>query len=618
MVGKILMRKLSVLVVLCPSLFACDTAPTDSSSALRMHDAIPAAGEDDAGSPDDSENQTQSASLMTCAEVFNPEQIPWLEPIAPGVGQFPPMSVSCEELLEEPNNSEVSHGQAICSWKVADYIGMELDALEFALWENDEGETVCGCRCPRCQSAEPRNEVYDAVGEGTLAAPYEIYTKEQLSDLGMNPAGWDAHYLQCDDIDLEPYYEEGGELFTIGFDSDFQISPFTGSYDGDDWEVAGYVGGDGWPSDFSALFGHVDGATLQNIVMIDPTNVKSGLAFRAEASTMRNISVEGGNASRGGIVGIMTHGLFDGGFAVIDAGDGGAFGAVTGDTIVQNVAAFGGVTGVIAGGLAGSVSGNTTVQYCEAHGNVDGLHRGGGLVGSLSGSSALVTRSFATGNVTSSSVAGGLVGRLSSATIEWSYATGDVSATNENSRAGGLVGSAATDLDGFSVSNAYATGNVTGGAASGLVTGTYYEFVEPGTELANIHYCYASGDATATAPTNPFGDAAAYAGGLTSFMPNFDQFIQPPYISTSFSTGTPTSNDDAQYSHMVGPNAWSNVAFNIEAQTGNQASQGTAASLSNGDFQNPTLPPLSMNWAEGPGAWDFSQALPTIPSAGAN
>lgn len=612
------MRKLSVLVLLCPSLFACDAPSSDELQAeLRANDAVPTVN--------DGEGESKAGAVMTCAEILEPAvatQFPFLEMVAPGTVQFPPMNLSCEELLEEPS-SDASHGQAICSWKVADAIGMEIDALNFTVWENDEGETVCGCVCPRCQGMESPAEEYNEIGEGTVESPFELYTKEQLADLGMHKEGWGAHYLQCDDIDLAPYYGEGGQLFTIGNNAVVQAVPFSGSYDGDDWEIKGFQGGQASPANVEALFSHTNQARLENINMIEPNNVFAGLVHRAFSTQMRNISVEGGIAGAG-IVSWMADGSLEDSFADISTNSGGALGAAYGEALVKNVAAYGSVGSVgsagpnfYAGGLASSVYGNATIQNCEAHGDVTSTMLAGGLIADVYGN-AVISHSFATGNVTANSRAGGLVGRLREGTIAWSYATGDVVAESEHSRAGGLVGAAWTELNSFHISNSYALGDVTGGAASGLVTGAYSEFIEPGTPLSFIRYCYAGGDVKAIGPVSPQGDTAGYAGGLTSFwIAPFDPFVQPPAISKSFSLGTPTSNDDPIYAHMVGPAAWGN-AFNIEAQTGNQVGGGTSWSLSNGDFQNPSQPPLSMDWVEGPDAWDFSGPLPTIPSAGAN
>jgi filamentous hemagglutinin family protein len=100
-------------------------------------------------------------------------------------------------------------------------------------------------------------------------------------------------------------------------------------------------------------------------------------------------------------------------------------------------------------------------------GSVTGEANVGGLVGYNQGT---VSNSYATGNVSggSDSVAvGGLVGLNSYGTVTHSYATGSVSGPNGSSDIGGLVG----DNYRGTVSNSYATGNVSGGSDSGAVGG---------------------------------------------------------------------------------------------------------------------------------------------------
>ena len=95
--------------------------------------------------------------------------------------------------------------------------------------------------------------------------------------------------------------------------------------------------------------------------------------------------------------------------------------------------------------------------------NVDimGASNVGGLVGWNDG---IITNSYATGSVSGTRTAGGLVGRNSGGTITNSYATGFV-LESDSASAGGLVG-----WNDGTITNSYATGSVSGdGNAGGLV-----------------------------------------------------------------------------------------------------------------------------------------------------
>ncbi len=148
--------------------------------------------------------------------------------------------------------------------------------------------------------------------------------------------------------------------------------------------------------------------------------------------------------------------------------------------------------GYNAGGLVGYLfEGGITNSH--ATGNVSGGFNSGGLVGSFAGSpEAIIAASYATGNVTgngaSGSGAGGLVGRAlpvlgdygygdssGQSLIEQSYALGSVSNADY---AGGLVGYMTTGSvdtgNGFlAVIEGYAAGSVTGATAAGGLIGYY-------------------------------------------------------------------------------------------------------------------------------------------------
>ena len=141
----------------------------------------------------------------------------------------------------------------------------------------------------------------------------------------------------------------------------------------------------------------------------------------------------------------------------------GLFGLVSSDAIIRNVGLEEvSVLGLgYVGGLAGLNSGTITSSY--ATGDVTGTEEiVGGLVGENTKS---ITSSYATGTVMGTNSVGGLVGvNDEDGTITSSYATGDVSGTRN---VGGLVGY----TEGGMITSSYATGDVSGNHNVGGLVG---------------------------------------------------------------------------------------------------------------------------------------------------
>ena len=155
------------------------------------------------------------------------------------------------------------------------------------------------------------------------------------------------------------------------------------------------------------------------------------------------------------------------------------------------------------GGFAGELSGETaSLKNVYATGDVvvDNqyyISTAGGLVGYVK--YATIDGSYAKGDlIITHGYAGGLVGEIKDGKISNSYATGDILSRGTESGAsiygGGLVG----NLDGGEISSSYATGNIcsTGNGASMSVNAG--GLVARGTDNAVIKNCYARGKAYAT------------------------------------------------------------------------------------------------------------------------
>lgn len=269
-----------------------------------------------------------------------------------------------------------------------------------ASWQITENQS-----CPRIVSLLP---AYSG-GTGTSSDPYQIETVSDWLEMICTSSDYSNYFRMTADIDFKGQTIAPVAANTLSFD---QVK-FTGTFDG---------------NGFSASNAAIN-RPLENITglfgVVSSSGVISGLA-------VENISVTGRQ--------------YVGGIAAYNQGQ-----------ILQC-----GVTGVVAGhhfyvgGLAGWQENLVHQCFANVEVSTSGGYYAGGLVGA--NSNGTITQSWATGNVTSDSqYAGGLVGYNGGTTssIENCLATGDVSASHI---AGGLVGGNVC-----SISRCYSTGYVSGG-----------------------------------------------------------------------------------------------------------------------------------------------------------
>lgn len=225
---------------------------------------------------------------------------------------------------------------------------------------------------------------------------------------------------------------------------------------------------------------HFDGVVTEGVVIsprvsaVGTESAYAGGAFGDKSSAgASGIRVTGGSVrsdagSQTAFAGGVTGRSLSGGYS-IDVHS-------TGTTVTAT-----GSSEVYAGGVIGAGS-DDTVSQLSSSATVSALHAGtpgepfvraGGLIG-LHGSGILLN-SFATGNVTASSddtagvAAGGLVGRSLAGKIQHVYATGNATATSTlggSAKAGGLIGDVAATVE-----NAYSTGKPVA-TAPGIATAT--------------------------------------------------------------------------------------------------------------------------------------------------
>ena len=204
----------------------------------------------------------------------------------------------------------------------------------------------------------------------------------------------------------------------------------------------------------------------------------------------------------------------------------GLFGQTSAQSVVQNVGLVGGsvTASANAGALAGQNGGIIRNSY--ATGSVSGSSSVGGLAGQNYGT---ISNSYATGSVTSSgNYAGGLVGgQHSGHQISNSYATGQVSA---GSYAGGLLGI----NDGGTISKSYSTGAVSGSNGGGLVGHNY-----SGTITNGYWDSYSSGKTNGAGLGSTVGISAITSDPAQSSAANY-AFKQSAYAGFDFTPGTGT------------------------------------------------------------------------------
>jgi filamentous hemagglutinin family protein len=193
-------------------------------------------------------------------------------------------------------------------------------------------------------------------------------------------------------------------------------------------------------------------------------------------------------------------------------------------------------TGVIngdggVGGLVGAVwDGITTIKDSYSAANISSpTGYAGGLIGDAE-ATTIITNCHATGNVTSTGGSiystfqdvGGLVGYFNNITVSNSYATGAVSAPYAQN-VGGLIGVVDrrwADTGNASVTNSFATGNVSGYFVVGGLIGDVENggAGTPNTTSMTVNNCYATGNVTAIADRSSAGGYGAYgAGGLIGY-----------------------------------------------------------------------------------------------------
>lgn len=348
-----------------------------------------------------------------------------------------------------------------------------------------------------------------AGGDGSAATPYQLVDVYGLQGMASTSLLSEDFVLAADiDASGTSGWNAGAGFVAIG---DFATG-FSGNFDG-----AGHTISDllvNRPAGLGGLFGRIDGTVSDLALSGSVTGSLAGLLASYNFGTVSDVSVSGtatgGNSHYvGGLIALNAGTITSSRSTVtVTAGDyayaGGlvAFnaaattsGVVTSTGTITDSWASGTVSvgaNSTAGGLAGANA--TGISASSASGAVTGGNNSqvGGLVGintvdGTAGTTGSITTSLATGTVTAgsgaSATAGGLVGSNAGGITD-AYATGNVSGGNV---AGGLVGT-----NSGTVTNTYATGAVPSSAGtygglignnSGTVTASFWNRVTSGTSL---------------------------------------------------------------------------------------------------------------------------------------
>jgi filamentous hemagglutinin family protein len=226
----------------------------------------------------------------------------------------------------------------------------------------------------------------------------------------------------------------------------------------------------------------------------------------------------GGNYDVGGLAGYNNQGLITGSHAI---------GAVSG-------------AGASVGGLVGEQSAGSSIDSSYASGSVTGNDQVGGLVGVNNGA---ITNAYATGPVSGGSSVGGLVGS-NAGIVTGSNASGAVTGTTSGAQnVGGLVG--LNDTTGY-LDNVHASGTVGADASSqyvgglvggnsGMVTNAYASGAVSGGASVGGLIGQSNGQVSGTSASGSVVGATSYAGGLIGYALGS--------VLDSYATGTVSGNE---------------------------------------------------------------------------
>jgi hypothetical protein len=310
-------------------------------------------------------------------------------------------------------------------------------------------------------------------GDGSESNPYQIASLENLYWITANPTVWDKYFIQTANIDASATSEWATGWLPIGVYSEDLYNLFSGSYNGQGHTISGLDIADNSSYLAFGLFGAVNGATIQNlgVINIDINNVNGSagaIAGYAEGVTINHCyssgTISANNSGSyafdaGGLVGYQfSNSTISDSYSSCDVSANNSAGGLVGynyqSSVLNSYYVTGTVTGVgnyaNTGGLIGRNHYYASIYKCYSAGNVIGYDQTGGLVGMNSDYSSVsncYSRSNCTFNAVYPTYGGGLVGgNIAQSTITNCYSTGYM-----GTKGGGLTGDyiSATVLNSF-------------------------------------------------------------------------------------------------------------------------------------------------------------------------
>jgi len=314
-------------------------------------------------------------------------------------------------------------------------------------------------------------------GSGTVGAPYQIATANDLLALAANANDYDANFVLTADIDLN----SSGTFITavIAPDTDnsnytFEGTPFTGVFNGAGHKILRLsIETGGAENDYLGLFGYVKTGKIENLRLENVRIISGNESYRLGGLVGFNDDGNIINCSSAGDVNGGNNSQFIGGLVGYNYGS------------IHNCYSTGTVAGYsYLGGLIGE-NWKGDISNCYSEGAVSsGVNSGilGGLVGeNWIGDISNCYSAAAVSGGDNSEIIGGLVG-YNNGSISACYSTGAVAGL---SYLGGLVG-----YNDYSISDCYSTGAVNSGAGSEKLGGL------AGKNYGTISNCYSKGAVT--------------------------------------------------------------------------------------------------------------------------
>ena len=237
-------------------------------------------------------------------------------------------------------------------------------------------------------------------GSGTVADPYLIATVADLQAFAAAVNGGnkysDIYFQQTADIDAT-----GITWIPIGTGSSAYY--FSGHYDGGNHSVS-YAVANGITY-AAGLFGFTNGATISNINVTVSGTISTtaqirhgGLIGRADGTTCTNCHVSGSVVNTGGYNSTYVGGLI----GVSNAG------TYTGCSVIGTISSASPQCGMI--GYINPGSGDCTITSCYVDANITSASYGGGIVGSVTTGTVNISTCVCRGTITGGTHNGGIAG----------------------------------------------------------------------------------------------------------------------------------------------------------------------------------------------------------------